>query len=142
MKSIFVVSLLFLINISSVFADELAARAPIAWQNLESGLSYTLLQDIVWPVGPRPVYPRFERGSRFSFVSAEGLGSVPVILVRVQAARCPDPTARAEMMLVQPVTVPVDPANDRRVGVALETHCIVEIFVENKDYSQLSFLSQ
>lgn len=115
---IFIISLVLS---TSAFAKHLT------WAEVDSNQKYFLSQPIVFTNEITIVTE-----TAFDWLGADQAGEAPVLVYRFQATSCEFPESSHDMVLLQPHENPTN--HDNSVGVVLHPDCIIDIYVEGRDY--------
>lgn len=114
----------------------LLAQAALNWADLYRSRPVDLTMDVAFSE-----LVVLKQGTRFEFREAMPLDHIPVTVLELQATDCPFPEAEAEMILVDPRPESERDQLDRSVGVMLYKNCLLEVYVETRDYPTKSFFS-
>lgn len=112
----------------------LLAHAALNWADLNKSEPVDLATDVAMSESLV-----LKKGTRFEFREAMPLDHIPVTVLELQAQDCPFPEAEAEMVLIDPRHESERDSLDRSVGVMLYKNCLVEVYVETRDYPTKSF---
>jgi hypothetical protein len=104
------------------------------WQSISEGKSYKLKQDLKIEGENKALL--LSKGTRLRALEVSELNMIKVNFQKYKVQNCPDKTLETELELV-PVKVE---GKKLSVGINMTKGCILEVFVENKDVEEASFL--
>lgn len=102
-------------------SENMDPRNPVPWTDVMWKGYYYLTMDL-----PVNEHVQFPKGTKFSFVSANGAGGIPVSFFELAADQCALPQATQEMFLLNPTG-----RKDDDIGVELREDCHLVFFVED-----------
>lgn len=109
--------------------------AAVKWDAQEVNTAYKLNQDIVLQMDDQKY--NIPKGTQFDLNEVSDLNMIKVHLHKYKINNCPSPNVETDLQLIS-----IRQNNRRKtsVGVNLTRNCIVEIFVDMKEYATFSFL--
>ena len=113
-----------------------AFASSVKWQNQDVGKEYKLNIDVELQLDEQIF--KLPSGTKFDLLEKSDLNMIKVHLHKYKIDNCPAKNIETDLQLI-----PVNQGRNRKtsVGVNLIRGCIVEIFINMKEYNTLSLLN-
>jgi hypothetical protein len=121
----------FIISLILTCLSYSSYAAPLSWSELAEGSKYKLSKKIVFQIVDSEV--SFPKDTQLKLIETSELSMIKVHLYKYEILNCSKRTIESDLELIQS-------SKNVSVGVNLAKKCILEVFVELKDYKTKSFL--
>lgn len=112
-----------------------SAFAAIKWSDQELNSTYKLNKEITLYLDDQKFV--FAKDAMFSLTESSDLNMIKVHLHKYKVSNCPASNVETDLQLINIIQ---RDRSSTSVGVNLTRNCIVEIFIDMKEYDTLSFL--
>ena len=124
----------YILVVCSLVCAQLAVAGSIKWQSQEVNSAYKTIKLITLQLDEK-LYA-IPKGSRFELIEISNLNMIKVHLHKYKISNCPANNIETDLQLI----LVKQPRGSTSVGVNLTRGCVVEVFIDMKEYNTNSFL--
>lgn len=137
MRTIINIIIKLLLLLFAFFYFQNVSAAVVNWKNQKVNTTFKTIKTLELEYEMEGNSFILPRGTVFELFEVSKLNMIKVHLHKYKISNCPSPNKETDLQLI-----PVEQLNNSKtsVGVNLTRGCIIEVFIDMKEYNTMSFL--